>query len=336
MTRDKRIGDNMKNTLVIDNIASLYGFESKHLKEIKGGFQNTVYEVEHGDETLIVRLTPSHRRSYENIKAELNFILLAHDNGVSVAKPLKLNDKEYIETIQGDLTYYCVVFERALGEHLSYPEYLADDSYYYQIGLMLGKLHKASRRIPLDAGRFHYRDNAYIKKYLDTIPDSELHAPFVSILEEISQLPIREGQYGLIHGDVNVGNFFSDGKSLTLFDFDECQYSWYVEDIAIALYYTVYVFGDDAKEERDKKCNQFMQAFLKGYREHSEISKEELMWIPKFLVLREMIVHVGIHDNWDMDNLSGWAKDYHGYSHDRVLNKRSIVDYSHQWWDASS
>lgn len=34
--------------------------------------------------------------------------------------------------------------------------------------------------------------------------------------------------YGLIHGDINVGHCMSDQGCLTLFDFDECQCSWYV------------------------------------------------------------------------------------------------------------
>jgi Ser/Thr protein kinase RdoA (MazF antagonist) len=45
--------------------------------------------------------------------------------------------------------------------------------------------------------------------------------------------------------DIGVGNFLVNDKGVTLFDFDEAQYSWFVEDIAIPMYYLVYVYAGD-------------------------------------------------------------------------------------------
>ena len=46
------------------------------------------------------------------------------------------------------------------------------------------------------------------------------------LMETIVALPRDDGAFGLIHGDMGVGNFtVADDGRITLFDFDEAQYS---------------------------------------------------------------------------------------------------------------
>ncbi|WP_369011133.1 phosphotransferase [Paenibacillus sp. MER TA 81-3] len=51
--------------------------------------------------------------------------------------------------------------------------------------------------------------------------------------EWLKYLKQDKESYGLIHGDIKVGNFMVNHNVITMFDFDECQYSWCVKDIAI-------------------------------------------------------------------------------------------------------
>lgn len=145
-------------------------------------------------------------------------------------------------------------------------------------------------------------------------------------MSTLKNLDYGKESYGLIHGDINVGNFLVDHGAVTLFDFDECQYSWFVEDIAIQLFYLVYVYGDDSIDERHLQCQRFMEHFLKGYSKENTISDYELTLIPLFLRLREIIVYTGMYRSFDMSDINDWTKDYLAQSKVRIENGISIIE----------
>lgn len=92
---------------------------------------------------------------------------------------------------------------------------------------------------------------------------------------------------------------------MTLFDFDECQYSWYVEDIAIQIFYMVYVVLNDSIPERNKQARKFLKCFLKGYERYRNIDDESLNNLSLFLRLREFIVYIGMYRSFDLSKLIG-------------------------------
>lgn len=116
-------------------------------------------------------------------------------------------------------------------------------------------------------------------------------------------------------------------KGITLFDFDEAQYSWFVEDIAIPLYYLIYVYGgDEGKEERISQTSRFMDHFLKGYKQHNSIEDYWLKQIPLFLQLREVVVYTGMYRSSDLTELNQWAHDYLSQSKIRIESGLPIVN----------
>jgi amicoumacin kinase len=145
---------------------------------------------------------------------------------------------------------------------------------------------------------------------------------------QLADLPVTAHNFGLIHGDINVGNFTVDeAAGITLFDFDECQYSWYVEDIAIQLYYLLYVFGEDSKSERKVQYNQFMKHFERGYTStglHMPDGWREQLEL--FLRLREIIVVIGMHRSWDLSQPDEWTGDFLRDSKMRIANGISVID----------
>lgn len=314
-----------------------YGIPEENLFKHGSGYQNLVYEYRMNDKDYILRLSKSTTRSYEEILSELSFLQHLSNHEVSVSLPVKSLHHEFVEKIQIDENkYYAVAFEKALGDHIVYPDYLDNQEMFYELGKLTGRLHKASKAFPVGLNsRIHWEDNYYLKHATSFIPTKEIEKidAFKAQIAEMMTIEKNDKNFGLIHGDINVGNFFSDDGRITLFDFDECQNSWYVEDIAIQLFYTVYVFCDDSLEERQKKAIEFMNHFLKGYRTENDIEIEMLKLIPKFLVLREMIVHVGIYKMWDLSKLEGWADDYYKESSRRIIDRTPIVDFDRAWCD---
>jgi Ser/Thr protein kinase RdoA (MazF antagonist) len=167
------------------------------------------------------------------------------------------------------------------------------------------------------------------------VPASQagVHAGYADLVRTIRALPKDDGAYGLIHGDIGVGNFtVRDDGAVTLFDFDEAQYSWFVEDIAVQLYYLVYVCGgEDGKSLREEQARRFMHHFMKGYAPEHSLDEYWVRQIPLFLRLRELIVYIGAFRNWDGDETFGsadnqWFKDWIAESRARIENGIPIVD----------
>jgi Ser/Thr protein kinase RdoA (MazF antagonist) len=145
-------------------------------------------------------------------------------------------------------------------------------------------------------------------------------------LNIISGLENDREVFGLIHGDINIGNFFLDRDKITIFDFDECQYSWFIEDIAIQLYYAVYVILDDTIDEREEMAKKFMDKFMEGYRIENSIDDDWLNILPLFLRLREIIVHDGMYRSWDLKDLNQWQRDYIEQSRYRIEKGIPLVN----------
>lgn len=228
------------------------------------------------------------------------------------------------------MDFYVTSFKHAPGRKIGYPECLGNSLLYVQCGRITGRLHELTKLYKPMAQRHTWEFNEYLIRAKDYLP-SELQ-PILHALDELkahlTSLPVNADNFGLIHGDINVGNFTVDESGqITLFDFDECQYSWYVEDIAIQLYYLLYVFGEDSKSERKVQYELFIKHFELGYteggRQMPDGWKEQLKL---FLRLREIIVVVGMHRSWDFSQPDDWTRDFLQDSRMRIMKGISLID----------
>lgn len=316
------------NDYIVDEACKKYKIEVETLQFI-GGFQNFVYEYKQNNKEFILRFTHSSLRSKELVEAELEWILYLSDKGVSVSKPLPSTEGSLLETVDIGSSYFIIsLFEKAQGKKAQYPACLHDTDLFEKCGALTGKMHRMAKTYVPRKKRHEWRQNYYLQNVANFIPSTQLQVleSYNDLMDSIMNLNQDNESYGLIHADINVGNFFVDQSSITLFDFDECQYSWFVEDIAVELYYLVYVFGDDSLNDRNMQCQRFMEYFLKGYRQENTISDYWLKQMPLFLRLREIIVYTGMHRSFDMSNLDGWTQDYLTQSKIRIENGTSIVD----------
>ncbi|REE94616.1 Ser/Thr protein kinase RdoA (MazF antagonist) [Paenibacillus taihuensis] len=310
--------------------AAHFGVSLRDLTFI-GGFQNFIYSYTRDEQQYILRFTPSTLRSAEEVAAEIEWIRYLSDNGVSVTASVPSITGKDVEHIQGDpIDFFATSFEHASGKKIGYPECLGNPSLYEQCGRITGRLHERTKHYTPKVKRHTWESNHYLIRARDYLP-AELQ-PVLDALDELkkelTKLPINADTYGLIHGDINVGNFtVDDSCRITLFDFDECQYSWYAEDIAIQLYYLLYVFGEDSKPERKVQFEQFMNYFELGYtadgRQMPDDWKDQLKL---FLRLREIIVVVGMHRSWDLSQPDEWTRDFLRDSRMRISNRISLID----------
>ncbi|MNW33087.1 serine/threonine protein kinase [compost metagenome] len=325
------------NNEILESAAKQFNMSSSQASYI-GGSQNIVYEYQQDGKSFILRLTPSANRPVSLVQSELDWILFLANEGVSVSKPILSKNDQLTEVIHVSDGYYtCVSFEKAQGRRIEYPDCLQDNALYEQLGRLTGKLHRLSKQYNpqyKNVKRHDWSQNWFLQN-IDLLPKSQVcvRDSYSKLVKTINELPKDENSYGLIHGDIGVGNFMVDEQRVvTLFDFDEAQYSWFVEDVAIQLYYLVYVFGgEDGKGYREEQARRFMNHFMKGYVLEHSLDEYWIKQIPLFLRLRELIVYIGSYRNWDGDESfsssdNQWFKDWIAESKLRIENEIPIVN----------
>jgi Ser/Thr protein kinase RdoA (MazF antagonist) len=110
---------------------------------------------------------------------------------------------------------------------------------------------------------------------------------------------------------------------ITLFDFDDCTYSWLINDIAIVLFYIVMGAEDQAAFTKD-----FMTHFLSGYRAENHLEEKWLIEIPSFLKLREIDLYAVIHRSFDVDNIDHpWVAMFMNNRKERIENDVPFIDF---------
>jgi len=123
---------------------------------------------------------------------------------------------------------------------------------------------------------------------------AEIVAKLAAVFEELDGLPKDRDAYGLIHSDIHVGNFFVDENKITgFFDFDRCCYKWFVSEIAVILYYPLYMSPlaeDPAKQKAF--VSYFLPLFMQGYERENRLPAGWQEQLELFLRVRDAILYI--------------------------------------------
>jgi len=222
--------------------------------------------------------------------------------------------------------FLATAFEKAAGS----PPRLNDlnPGMFNRYGQMLGRIQALSLKYRPSREswrRLHWNDPQmlFAEKWLDEKNKGVLDK-YRQLLGHLDRLPRSQSDYGLIHQDAHYGNLFLDGNGrITLFDFDDCCYSWYANDIAIVLFYAVMGQADEHTFTRE-----FMFHFLQGYRKEMELGGGWLREIPYFLKLREIDLYAAIHRSFDLDNIDNpWVASYMNGRKERIEDNVPFIQF---------
>lgn len=252
---------------------------------LKTGGHNDVYLIK-GCDSFALRVTPVSHRNVREIESELHFMLYLKENGVPLAKPLRGKDGAHCYQ-RGDTVISA--FEMAAGEDFwgrtEYPARLM------AIGSALGKIHRLSKAY-MPAGvqpRRQWDENPHLVKASAIFRDYDkrLSEAYEAYMGRMTQLRKDGDSYGLIHGDYLLSNYYFDQSNITVFDFDECEYSWFVSDIAVCMLY--YLVGGDPKsiKRRTKEAQEWFSLIIRGYLSENNIAIDQIENMDLFLRMQE-------------------------------------------------
>ena len=307
----------------IEQILKLFSLEDFDWHEVEGheGGRNRIFVCSKGDEKkFVLRISSTGDRTENDYLAETEFVHYLAKNGAPVADVIPSVNGKLVETVEdGKAQVFISLFEYAKGMLLCdngyrYREGAPLEEYFYNTGKTLGKIHELSKGFVPTAG---HRRPDYFDKYnmeyinrliLDTY--SVLKKAIATRLEKFHKLPNDSQNYGLVHFDYSDGNYHIDmtNGNITVFDFDNCMYCWYMFDLA-----NLYLHGegwfryesDPAK--REAGMQNYFNTILKGYKSETSISDNLLNQLPLFI---DMVLIENIIDEFECAAREGEELDY--------------------------
>lgn len=259
-----------------------------------GSFESDIWEVRQKGIPAILRITSKDHRSIQELRSEAEWMRFLYKNGVPVA--------DCISTLSGldcisidDPPCYLMLFTKVPGHEPGNSDW--NEALFEQWGSLLGRMHRlAVQFVPSKSFIRSFTENIFSSQWnrVGTMVDPEITKQYRSILKQIMDFPVSREHFGLIHSDAHPGNFFVDNGKITLFDFDDLQYGWFMFDIAMALYYSFW--NADLKEEtwyqnsneRAETSILILQHLIKGYKKEFPLCKEWKEMLPVFLYIRQL------------------------------------------------
>jgi Ser/Thr protein kinase RdoA (MazF antagonist) len=300
-----------------DEAARRYGLSPSDLTELTA-FENFVYEGDGEDGVaLVLRVSHSTRRTAEYTQGEVEFVRYLGAAGLPVAQPTLSQSGQFVERIQDrDPGHYFVAtaFERAEGMVFDDAPPLKarywKPALFRDLGRIFARLHNRAQTYRLSNPRFK-RQEWYEYDVVDidrfAPPEEQLVRDRTArIIERLKQLPRTPEDYGLIHADLHPHNFCFAGGRITAFDFDNCEYAWFVKDIAVIVFY---VARGVPSSQREEAVATFLAPFLDGYRELRRCDPVWLAALPDLLALQRSMNYALFHQYRDPGLLDGDTLD---------------------------
>ena len=261
------------------------------------GSANLVYAYELQDKPFILRISFRPDRTASQIQAEIHFLNYLAENGVRIAKPVPSQGGKYLETIQAaGISFHIASFVRGKGMRVPDNDYRYRDEapieeYFQNWGRVLGQMHARAKTYEPpgedlkrpDWFELHTPEELITTRVPERLP--LLRERLLSLFKELRSLERDQDSFGLIHGDFNDGNFTVDyaNGEITVFDFDDCCYFWFVSELASAWEGGVGRIMFAELEKRRSFMDYYMEQVMEGYSRENTLDTGWLILMPLFL-----------------------------------------------------
>ncbi|MEM9260508.1 MAG: phosphotransferase [Bacteroidota bacterium] len=288
-----------------DLLREQYGVDLSEAELLKDNF-NLVY----ASGPFIIRISPASKKGLAEIRAELKWLsfLMARDISVNRVIPTASGENYLRLEVEGD-KLYCVVFGREKENKVQESDWTK--VHFQKLGALTGRLHQASidfqEEVDKDFIHWHEQSKAASFNYLPN-DDRKLSALHHLLHEKIMAQPRTANTYGVIHYDIHHGNYFllrdQPGTPLLLFDFEMTCRGWFLQDIAVILYYASNRNTTHNKTPRHQFEQDFLSAFQTGYAKYLPELVFDWEVIQTHLLYRDLFVYGFVLEAWRGRELS--------------------------------
>lgn len=263
-----------------------------------GGFHNQIYLAKHQEQTIVIRkTTKTGRRTIHEIQAEMNLLKTLQPLGFTI-RPYEINGQSMI-LLENDVY---LLFEYIPGKQ--WFEFDHTNETYGLAGKQLALLHQTFDALP-PIPRLSYDQHPDLQ-LLQKHPILETEWNRVHAI--IESWPKHKNEYGLIHGDYLYSNILYHDFGQTILDFDDCEYHFYLYDIAVYLFY--YLLGGNPKKMDFEENQLLFETFISHYQQHNHSIHLDFEKLPILFRLRQLKLAGTILDSEPIKPLGRWQRDF--------------------------
>ena len=240
-----------------------------------------------------------HRLGYhteQEIASELAWMdALRAEAGVRTPRVLPAADGRRVVTVRergGAAERYCVRFEFLPGTEPGGDAALTA-AHFAELGEITARMHRHAREWSRPAWftRFHwdyaaaFGPQARWGRWQDGIGVGPSERRILSRLDDALRVRLRAfgsgpARYGLVHADTRLANLLVHDGSVSVIDFDDSGFSWYLYDLGTAVSFF----------EHEPGVPALVDSWLEGYREAGQLSAEDQAEIWTFIMFRRLLL----------------------------------------------
>lgn len=281
--------------------------------KLEGGFQNHVFSFQMGNDRFIARLTPIKKRSKALIEAELAFMESLKLHQIKTPEIVSIKEKRIYELCIHQERLWLTVFQFIDEKQIDVANLSQWNApFFYEWGRTIAQIHKIDEetRIKIQRPNWLADKDGEVNPIPSLLNESEkwVKSIYENLLIKLASYPRTKHNFGLIHHDLHQGNFFKTFNQLILFDFDDCAYNYYVQDLATSIYHALWTGCSFHPQWFDFK-QEFLNQFFKGYRSVKPLTKDDLVQIGLFLQLREVFLYMLFKKSWVSSELAEWQTE---------------------------
>ncbi|MFM8351977.1 MAG: phosphotransferase enzyme family protein [Actinomycetales bacterium] len=289
----------------------LYGLASDTNLTLLNVSENATFRIDEPDGgRSVLRVHRTDYHTMQAIESELTWITALRDEGIVETPP-------YIPTLTGQMVG-TVWLDSGESRHVARfafvegveptEERLVED--FMQLGAITARLHihGKSWRQPPGFTRFTWDFETSLGP--DGHWGSWRHGMAVGVEEEqvLGRCADRIGarlaaygkgpeRFGLVHADMRLANLLVNGPQVTVIDFDDCGFSWFMYDLGSSLSFI----------EHEPYVPALVDSWVRGYRTVAPLTRAEEMELPTFIMLRRLLLvaWIGSHASTDLAQSMG-------------------------------
>jgi Ser/Thr protein kinase RdoA (MazF antagonist) len=253
--------------------------------------ENTTYRVSDGERSFALRLARPGYQSRASIESEIAWMSALREQGIDTPLVIRGTDGDVVQQLRlpDGGVQLAVAFEWVEGVPLPHVEGLQP---WRMLGKIMAQLHEHAGAWSPPAGftRPAWDLDALVgdsPRWGTPVPDgvwSEsdrrvILAARAAVCERLGQFGTKPARFGLIHADLGFENALvqPNGKTVVI-DFDDCGPSWYLYELASALYPLEGIASFPARRDM----------LAAGYREVRPLPDDDVAELPTFLMCRRL------------------------------------------------
>jgi Ser/Thr protein kinase RdoA (MazF antagonist) len=277
--------------------------------------ENTTYRVEDPatGERTVMRVHRTEYHSLQAIESELAWIAALREAGV-VRTARVVNARDGAAVVEARLpdgeTRRVVMFEWLPGAEPQDETLVVD---FRELGTIAAKLHRHARgwQPPASFSRFSWDyehsigSQGHWGRWQDgigvhTAEREQLGRLDATLRERLTAFGCGADRFGLIHADMRLANLLVDEGNVSVIDFDDCGWGWFMYDLGSAL-----SFIEDHPE-----VPEMIDAWTRGYRAVAPLSPAEEAELETFVLLRRLLLVAWIGSHADTELAQDLGVEY--------------------------